>query len=74
MDTGSRRRQALAKIRAACDAIIRVAAGWQAAGRDTGPLSQPLVQIQEALAELEKMNRAVDRAKKAKRARRRAGG
>ena len=49
----SRHRRALQKILAARDTIIRVAAAWQAAGRDTTSLSQPLVEIQEALAELE---------------------
>jgi len=72
MDAWSRHRRAVRRIQAARDTIIRVAAAWQAAGRDTSPLSQPLVEIQEALAELETMNRAAARLKR--RARKRAGG
>ena len=41
------------KIRAARDEIIQVAARMQSAGTDTSELTPPLVEIQEALAELE---------------------
>ena len=53
MDLHTRRQRAIDKIRIARDTIVRVAAAWQRDGRDTTPLSQPLIDVQEALAELE---------------------
>ena len=47
---------AMTKLRTARRAIIVTAAEWQAAGIDTEPLNLPLIQIQEALAELEAIN------------------
>jgi hypothetical protein len=46
-------RSAVKKLQAARDQIARIAARWQADGRDTSPLANPLVTIQEAIAELE---------------------
>jgi hypothetical protein len=50
--------RAIRKIRSARDAIVRVAAGMQAGGVDTSGLTPPLVDIQEALAELEAVKAA----------------
>ena len=47
---------AIKKLRRARRAIIEVAATWQAEGVETEPLNLPLIQIQEALAELEAIN------------------
>ena len=44
---------AVMRLRTARRAIITVAANWQAEGLDTEPLNLPLIEIQEALAELE---------------------
>ena len=57
----TRHRHALQKIVAARDTVIRLAAVWQASGRDTTALSQPLIDIQEALAELEAVQAEQDR-------------
>ena len=52
MDVG----RALEKLRKARRRIIEVAAAWQAEGVDTEPLNLPLIEIQEALAELESID------------------
>ena len=52
MDVG----RALEKLRLARRRIIEIAAAWQAAGIDTEPLNLPLIEIQEALAELESID------------------
>ena len=52
MDVG----RALEKLRLARRRIIEIAAAWQAAGVDTEPLNLPLIEIQEALAELESID------------------
>ena len=41
------------KLRSAVRTVAAVAARWQAAGIDTEPLNLPIIQIQEAVAELE---------------------
>jgi nitrogen-specific signal transduction histidine kinase len=41
------------RLRAAVRAVVGVAARWQAEGLDTEPLNLPIIQIHEALAELE---------------------
>ena len=51
-------RQAAEKLRSARDEIARIAAQWQAGGHDTTPLAEPLVRIQEAIAELESRDAA----------------
>jgi hypothetical protein len=43
------------KIVRARGAIVRVAARWQAQGIETSPLTGPLLEIQEALAQLESL-------------------
>ena len=48
--------RALEKLRRARRGIIEIAAAWQAAGIDTEPLNLPLIEIQEALAELESID------------------
>src|SRR4051812_46039681 len=53
MGFGERQHRAVRKIRAARDEIIQVAARMQSAGTDTTELTPPLVEIQEALSELE---------------------
>ena len=45
--------KALAKIRSALDHVVRIAARWQAEGLDTSPLAQSLLDIQEAISEVE---------------------
>ena len=45
--------QTLKKMRSARDHIVRVAALWQAEGLDTSPLAQSLLEIQDAIAEVE---------------------
>ena len=50
--------RATQRIRVARDAIIRAAAEWQRSGTDTTALNQPLIDIQEALAELEAIEAA----------------
>ena len=45
--------RAIRKIRSARDTIVRVAAAMQAKGINTSGLTPPLIEIQEALAELE---------------------
>jgi hypothetical protein len=51
---------AVQKVRAARRKIVQVTAAWQAEGRDTGPLNLPLIEIQEALAELEAIDLATE--------------
>lgn len=51
------RRVLIQKLSWARAEIVRVAAAWQADGRDTAALTEPLVQIQEALAVLEEQGR-----------------
>jgi hypothetical protein len=58
MDSHASHLRAVQKIRAARDAIVRIAAEWQRSGTETTALSQPLVDIQEALAELEALEAA----------------
>jgi hypothetical protein len=53
MDREQERRLLIQKLSWARAEIVRVAAVWQAEGHDTTPLTQPVVQIQEALAILE---------------------
>ena len=57
MDSDQERRVLIQKLTWARSEIVRVGAVWQAAGIDTSPLTQPLVQIQEALAMLEAQGR-----------------
>ena len=45
--------KAIAKITRARGSIIRTAAAWQAEGIETSPLTEPLFEMQEALAQLE---------------------
>ena len=47
---------AIQKLRAARRRIVEIAADWQAKGFDTEPLNLPLIEIQEALAELEALD------------------
>jgi hypothetical protein len=58
MDRDQERRLLIQKLSWARAEIVRVAAVWQASGHDTMPLTQPLVQIQEALAILEASDQA----------------
>jgi hypothetical protein len=44
---------AVAKLQSAREAIVRIAADWQRRGWDTSPLAQPLIDLQNAIAELE---------------------
>ena len=53
MNADQRRSIAIQKLSWARAEIVRLAAAWQAAGVDTAALTEPLVQIQEALAQLE---------------------
>ena len=53
MSPQDRLHRALQKIGSARAAIIRTAAEWQAAGTETSPLTAPLIEIQEALSQLE---------------------
>lgn len=53
MHPRGRLHKALQKIVHARDSIVRTAAAWQAEGVETMPLAEPLVDIQEALAQLE---------------------
>jgi hypothetical protein len=53
IEADSQRRVLIQKLSWARAEIVRVAAAWQAAGHDTAALSEPLVQIQEALSLLE---------------------
>ena len=53
IEADSQRRVLVQKLSWARAEIVRVAATWQAAGHDTSPLTEPIVQIQEALAMLE---------------------
>lgn len=46
---------AVRKLQECSSEIARIAAGWQAGGHDTSPLAEPLVRIQEAIAELESL-------------------
>ena len=55
---GRTQQRAVRKIRAARDEIIRLAAGMQASGTDTSALTPLLIDIQEALAELEALGGA----------------
>ena len=52
----SKASSAILKLRRARRAIVETAACWQARGFDTEPLNLPLIQIQEALADLESMD------------------
>jgi len=45
--------RATQKLRAAVRTVANVAARWQAEGIDTEPLNLPIIQIHEALAELD---------------------
>ena len=45
--------RAVEMLRAARELIVRTAADWQARGIDTSALTQPLIEIQNAIAELE---------------------
>ena len=53
MDPEDRLSRALQKIIRARASIVKTAAEWQAGGIETAPLTEPLVEIQEALAQLE---------------------
>ena len=53
MHPQDRLHKALQKIVHARASIIRTAAEWQASGIETSPLTSPLIEIQEALAQLE---------------------
>lgn len=53
MSPQDRLQKALQKIGHARASIIRTAADWQATGVETSPLTTPLVEIQEAVAQLE---------------------
>ena len=53
MHPRDRLHKALQKIVHARASIVRTAAAWQAEGVETTPLAEPLVDIQEALAQLE---------------------
>ena len=53
MHPQDRLHRALEKICNARGAIIRTAAEWQASGVETSPLTTPLIEIQEAVAQLE---------------------
>ena len=55
MNPHDRLNRAVQKIVQARGAIVRVAAGWQAGGIETSPLADPLLEIQEALAQLESL-------------------
>ena len=55
MDHGG---ELVAKLRAARHQIVHIAARWQAAGVDTSPLSEPLVVLQEAIADLDRRAQA----------------
>ena len=67
--------RAIRKIRSARDTIIRVAAAMQAKGVDTSALTPPLVEIQEALAELEVVGEPAETSHRRNRpARKKAGG
>ena len=48
--------RAIDRLRAARRRLVEVAAAWQAEGIDTEPLNAPLIDIQEALAELEMLD------------------
>jgi hypothetical protein len=56
MHPRDRLHKALQKIVHARASIVRAAAAWQAEGIETVPLSEPLVEIQEALAQLEMLS------------------
>ena len=53
MDPGDRLQRALQKIVQARASIVKTAAQWQAQGIETSPLTDPTVEIQEALTQLE---------------------
>jgi hypothetical protein len=57
MDSLERRAAAMARIEAARNAIVEVAAKLTAAGADTSGLADPVVRIGEALAELAAVER-----------------
>jgi hypothetical protein len=46
--------EAAGKLRAARHQIVHIAARWQAVGIDTSPLTEPLLVIQDAIADLER--------------------
>ena len=48
--------KALQKIMQARRTIVRTAAAWQAQGIETSPLSDPLINLQEAIALLESLS------------------
>ena len=56
MQERDRVHKAVQKLGHARAAIVRIAAAWQADGVETSPLTEPLVQIQEALAHLEALS------------------
>jgi hypothetical protein len=59
MNPQDRLHKAVQKIVQARGTIVRVAAGWQAGGIETSPLTEPLLEIQEALAQLETLAAAL---------------
>jgi hypothetical protein len=62
MNPQDRLHKAVGKIVQARGAIVRVAAAWQAEGIETSPLAEPLLEIQEALAQLETLAAALPQA------------
>jgi hypothetical protein len=59
MNPQDRLHKAVNKIIQARGAVVRVAAEWQAQGVETSPLTGPLLEIQEALAQLEALAAAL---------------
>jgi hypothetical protein len=59
MNPQDRLHKAVQKIVQARGAIVRTAAEWQAQGIETSPLAEPLLEIQEALAQLETLAAAL---------------
>jgi hypothetical protein len=59
MNPQDRLHKAVQKIVQARGAIVRVAADWQSQGIETSPLAEPLLEIQEALAQLETLAAAL---------------
>jgi hypothetical protein len=53
MHPRERLHKALQKLVHARASIVRTAAEWQAQGVETSPLTEPMVEIQEAVAQLE---------------------
>ena len=46
-------RRSLTRLRAAREQIVRLAVQWQLTGLNTEPLTRPLIELQEGIAELE---------------------